>query len=387
MGIYTWKFAESHCAVGKTAFNMHYQEVIIPEMVCFAVKQNKTLHTKCIEGFLKEGKKADDLLSVVPGLRKVVNDTKNNCLQITDDEDNLCAVYHNEPDDADEQVWFYFSSINKETFDTFLKKSSEIITKEEKERHPVYMLTSCIDGLSLTEIGEMKQSLERGNYMPNILGSFDHICKNLKQTKTCMGKLVILSGIAGSGKTNMVKGIIEDISKETMCIILPSNMITSLDGPQLVTLMLSYKKREVWNSVTEDYEEKISDRPFVFIAEDCDEFLVPRENSNSSLMSGLLNLTDGIVSDLLNVRFIATTNADHLLIDDALKRPGRLLSHCSIDDLPPEKCNEIYQRITEGKGEYLYKSYATLAQIYGRAHNVEEYVPVLEQRTKKVGFG
>jgi len=101
----------------------------------------------------------------------------------------------------------------------------------------------------------------------------------------------------------------------------------------------------------------------------------------------LLNYTDGIMSDLLNIRFIATTNAPHLQIDPALKRAGRLLKHCLVDELAVEQANKIYSRLTEDKGTDWFTEPTSLASIYARASGAELYDEgILEDKEKKLGF-
>jgi hypothetical protein len=54
--------------------------------------------------------------------------------------------------------------------------------------------------------------------------------------------------------------------------------------------------------------------PILFIIEDADDCLVPRGSGNVSTISSLLNYTDGIFGSMLDLRIIATTNAEKMEI-------------------------------------------------------------------------
>jgi ATP-dependent 26S proteasome regulatory subunit len=111
---------------------------------------------------------------------------------------------------------------------------------------------------------------------------------------------------------------------------------------------------------------KSTPTPILFIIEDADHCLVPRDDGNISTISSLLNYTDGIFGSMLDLRIIATTNAEHMDFDKALLRPGRLCRHVVVEPLSPEKAQQVYKRLTDGK-EVTYTSKKTLAQVYADA--------------------
>ena len=52
-----------------------------------------------------------------------------------------------------------------------------------------------------------------------------------------------------------------------------------------------------------------------------------RGNDNQDEVSTILNLSDGLLGDFLHLQIICTINCTAADIDQALLRPGRLLSH------------------------------------------------------------
>ena len=58
-------------------------------------------------------------------------------------------------------------------------------------------------------------------------------------------------------------------------------------------------------------------------------------------MSILLNLTDGIIGDVLNIKLICTFNTSLSNIDKALLRKGRLSLKYEFKKLAKEKCRKI----------------------------------------------
>ena len=121
----------------------------------------------------------------------------------------------------------------------------------------------------------------------------------------------------------------------------------------------------------------------VFIIEDADEVLAPRQGDNMSAVSVMLNLGDGILGKLLDVRIVATTNAHRQELDEAIMRPGRLSASVAVGPVPYEKAKAIFERLAPGK-ELKEKAY-TLAEIYSKARDEGWEPPKLDKR--KMGFG
>jgi len=275
-----------------------------------------------------------------------------------------------------------------------------------KKENTIYMLTAQAGNYSFSDIGSIDAPLERRNYTDKVMGGFDHIAMQLI-AKEPRGRLTILSGPAGTGKTYFVKGLVNELGKDCTFIFLPAKFISELDGPTLIPALLNQKyssggkRRFYFEDISDDAtdigdatesgdEVEKADSPLVFIIEDADACLVPRGGDNISLISSLLNYTDGIFGTILDLRIIATTNANKLKFDKALTRPGRLCKHIAINKLKPEKANEIYNRLTDGGDSFIFEKDVTLGEVYNKAFGDKTFEEDLLEEEKdsdgKVGF-
>ena len=66
-----------------------------------------------------------------------------------------------------------------------------------------------------------------------------------------------------------------------------------------------------------------------------------RRNSNDSSVSNLLNISDGLLADFLNVQIICTFNSSLTLVDSALMRKGRLIAKYEFGKLSAGKAQRL----------------------------------------------
>ncbi len=133
--------------------------------------------------------------------------------------------------------------------------------------------------------------------------------------------LVLLQGLAGSGKTNYIKWLTAQIPNKNF-IFVPNNLIGALAEPQFMSMLIDNK-----NSV--------------LVLEDCENYIAERVGggNTSDVVSTILNIADGILSDVLECQFICTFNADLMDIDHALLRHGRLIAEYQFGALTVDKAN------------------------------------------------
>jgi len=136
--------------------------------------------------------------------------------------------------------------------------------------------------------------------------------------------LVLLHGIPGTGKTSYIRYLIRKLDKEV--IFIPPNMAYALTNPDFIKLMAEHK-----NSV--------------LVIEDAELLLKDRTAEGVSPVSGLLNLTDGLLSDCLHLQIICTFNIPLHKIDPALLRKGRLLARYEFKELEPHKANALSKHL------------------------------------------
>lgn len=174
--------------------------------------------------------------------------------------------------------------------------------------------------------------LVRDNYTDETLRQYDRAVAELNKSEPA-GRVVILCGPTGTGKTHLVRAFMHDV-EESMFIVLPQGMVESLVGPSMIPLLLDLR---------EGNDEDLS--RIVFVLEDADDALVPRDGGNINLISALLNFGDGILGHALNIRIIATTNQPTDKIDPAIKRPGRMIARLHLGNLTSEHAQRVLRRL------------------------------------------
>lgn len=134
--------------------------------------------------------------------------------------------------------------------------------------------------------------------------------------------LILLHGVPGTGKTSYIKNLISKHSKKSF-IFIQNEFINELLHPDFISFLLKHQ-----NSI--------------LIIEDAEKVLTSREQMNeSSVVSTILQLTDGLFSDYLNIKIICTFNTSIDKIDKALLRKGRMIAYYEFKALIPQKANEL----------------------------------------------
>ena len=232
----------------------------------------------------------------------------------------------------------------------------------------VHVLITTNSGPSFKSMGVGGEALVRDNYSDKVLEGYDRIIADMNADQP-RGRVAILNGEPGTGKTFIVRGLLNDV-KDAVMVIVPANLVVQLSQPGMIPALVELHKDS-------------GDRPIIFLIEDADEVLATRMGDNMSAVSAVLNLGDGILGKLLDIRIIATTNAKHQDLDEAIMRPGRLSAHVSVDALPYEKAQEVYKRLLGGEVDLPRAREYTLAEIYQMAFDKGWKPP---KETKKVGF-
>jgi hypothetical protein len=216
------------------------------------------------------------------------------------------------------------------------KKMAQLIKtylKPRAESRNIYVITFGGGGCELTDIGKAALPLIRENYSDKVLNEYDHIITDLKSDAPS-GRITLLSGEPGTGKTFLVRGILHDAPNST-CVIVPAGMIAQLAGPNLISVLLEAK------------DCGGSEYPILLIIEDGDMAIIKRDAGNMDTITSLLNFGDGMLGGLMDLRIVITTNATKLDIDDAIKRPGRLSGKINVETLGSAHADEILGRLLE----------------------------------------
>jgi hypothetical protein len=171
--------------------------------------------------------------------------------------------------------------------------------------------------------------------------------------------LVLLHGTPGTGKTHYLKYLASKI-KDKKVLFIPPYLADFITSPEMTPFLIQNS-----NSV-------------LFI-EDAERVITDRNNGGANGVSNILNITDGILSDILKIQIVATFNMDKAKIDSALLRKGRLIAEHKFDALPIEDANNLLKYL--GKGHVTNKP-MTLTEIY----NIEEAEYKSEDKYSPIGF-
>lgn len=247
------------------------------------------------------------------------------------------------------------ASTHKDVFDKVAKLCAGILTHDNPKEGFVYALVKgAMGGYGLTRVGAAGTPLERGNYDPKVLADYDHVVADLKAESPC-GRLTIMAGEPGTGKTYLVRSLLSDIPKAAF-VIVPPHMVRELGSPELLPALAGAR------------HDGLSG-PMALIIEDADKVLVNREAGDMAAISSLLNLGDGILGSVLDVRIIATTNAGTLEMDVATRRKGRLCRKIDVGAVQADQASTILKRLLPETSIRCAKS-VTLADVYGQARDI-----------------
>jgi len=138
--------------------------------------------------------------------------------------------------------------------------------------------------------------------------------------------LILLYGKPGTGKTTYIKSLISKYEKANF-IFIQNEFVKSLLDPEFISFLLRQRNA-------------------VLVIEDAEKVITSRENANErSVVSTILQLTDGLFSDYLNIKVICTFNTSLAKVDTALLRKGRMIAKYEFDKLSIDKTNELLAAI------------------------------------------
>jgi hypothetical protein len=198
----------------------------------------------------------------------------------------------------------------------------------DEPRGQIYAIVRQGMHLGLSSIGNAGIKLVDGNYTPKVMEDYRFSIKDL-QSSAPSGRLVIMRGAPGTGKTHLIRAMLLEVP-DAMFVLISPDMVTNLAGPELLPLLMSHRS---------------GSGPIVLILEDADQCLVSRDKDNINSVQSLLNLGDGILGSLLDIRIVATTNAHELHLDEAISRPGRLSKMLEVGPLDINTARSVFTRL------------------------------------------
>lgn len=148
---------------------------------------------------------------------------------------------------------------------------------------------------------------------------YEKMCQLLESTDK--PELLLFYGEPGTGKTTLIKHFISKYHDKDF-VFMDGSLMANIGQEKLMSYFLE-------NQHT------------IFILEDCEKILMNREHYVNPVMPILLNLTDGIIGDVLGIKLICTFNTSLSNIDKALTRKGRLSLKYEFKKLTKDKVEKI----------------------------------------------
>jgi len=173
--------------------------------------------------------------------------------------------------------------------------------------------------------------------------------------------LVILHGEPGTGKTTYLRYLASKLKRDI--IFISPDMVDRITDPSFIPFLMNNSNA-------------------ILILEDAEPALQSRDGmGRTGAVSNILNMTDGLLSDCLNLSIVATFNTNTKNIDSGLTRKGRLLKSYEFGKLSIDKAQKI---IDKEKIKKVVTEPMTLADIYySEDENTDnDFKPV-----RKIGFG
>jgi hypothetical protein len=231
------------------------------------------------------------------------------------------------------------------------------MSKKREKTNRMFMVVSNMKGYQLLKMDTKKMNINvNKHYNDDFMPVHTEIEQFIKDKRS---GLVILHGKQGTGKSSYIRHLITSTNKKVLYFT--SDMTGSITSPSFIQFLS---------------EQQGS----IIVLEDCEELLMARSgrgNVNIGL-SNILNMSDGLLADALQLKFICTFNAKLSDIDKALLRKGRLVARYEFGDLTADKANNLIAEQSLDIPEQV--SPISLADLY---HHEK---PAFELEKRSIGF-
>src|SRR5574344_315317 len=238
------------------------------------------------------------------------------------------------------------------------QKAIDCIAMTNEEEKKLYWATMSGNGISIKPV-EIKEK-DNENIYDNYNDDFKEIDEKINNIITTdESSMIILHGVPGTGKSCYIRHLISK-NIHSFFYWIDSSMFSQINTSVFLNFLIEAKNG-------------------IIILEDCESILKTRENGINPILSSILNISDGMIGDSLNLKFICTFNTDISNIDTAILRKGRLKCKYEFKKLSENKAKKLVSKL--GYDESLVKEDMPLCDVY----KIMEDNGV-HKSTNKIGF-
>lgn len=217
----------------------------------------------------------------------------------------------------------FFETSNYDLANAILTEFKTCKAPEKEKDYEINIISLSDNQLDLKTLSIKPTTLDIDLYYNDDFKAIDAIIKDRLGKENDKG-IVLLHGLPGTGKTTYLRHLIGNLKKKVM-FVSPS-VAGNLMNPEFIDLLL--------------------DNPnSVLVIEDAENIIKDRRYSSESSVSNLLNISDGLLSDCLNVQIVCTFNSEIGLVDNALLRKGRLIARYEFGKLSIDKARKLSKHL------------------------------------------
>jgi hypothetical protein len=258
-------------------------------------------------------------------IKQEFNNASMSCSDKKEDKEQTIFVLTNEVL-VELSGWYctiYYSGARTEVINQI--KDTLVGKKRKVRRKPleINLVTRNTKGLTLTDMEVKRTKLDIASHYEDDFKEVDQLIQKRLNKKNDKG-IILLHGTPGTGKTTYLRYLIGRIKKKVL--FLSPELAANITNPDLIQLLI--------------------DNPdSVLIIEDAENIIMQRQSGHDSGVSNLLNISDGLLSDFLNIQLICTFNSSVSTVDQALMRKGRLIAKYEFNKLSVAKAQALSDKL------------------------------------------
>jgi len=166
-----------------------------------------------------------------------------------------------------------------------------------------------------------------------------------------------------SHNTMILRKLVSELSEDKTIIYVPSYLMFDIANPELISFISKFR-----NSI--------------LLLEDAEMILTSSDEERNQAVSNILNISDGLLNDHMDMQIIATFNINKKVIDEALLRKGRLMVDYKFKKLTAKQATKLSKHIGLNKE---YTDPKSLAEIYEEKSGSKQLIDN-DINTQKIGF-